>query len=66
LNVPRYASLPTKASQRGFSSRAIRSSRSALPSKSRRRRSPEPGVVRYAAFVTPMPSFSSSNCSDGS
>ena len=41
---------------RGSSSRAIRSSRSAEPAKSLRRRSPEPGVVRYAAFVTPMPS----------
>ena len=29
-------------------------------------RSPEPGVVRGAAFVTPMPSSSSANCSSGS
>ena len=35
--------------------RAIRSSRSAEPAKSPRLRSPEPGVVRYAALVTPMP-----------
>ena len=34
-------------------SAAIRPSRSAEPTKSPRRRSPEPGVVRYAAFVSP-------------
>ena len=28
--------------------------------------SPEPGVVRYAAFVTPIPSASRENCSAGS
>ena len=50
----------------GRSSTAIRSSRSAEPAKSARLRSPEPGVVRYAALVAPMPSFSSSNCSLGS
>ena len=38
----------------------------AEPAKSLRRKSPEPCVVRYAAFVTPMPSRSSSNCSAGS
>ena len=36
------------------------------PAKSAARRSPEPGVVRWAAFVTPIPSASSSNCSVGS
>ena len=66
LNTPRYASLPTNAIARGRSSRARRSSRSAEPAKSARRRSPEPGVVRYAAFVTPTPSSSSANCSLGS
>ena len=45
---------------------AIRSSRSAEPAKSPRRRSPEPGVVRTAAFVTPTPSCNSSNCWLGS
>src|SRR5579871_6360141 len=65
LNVPRYASFPTNATQPGFSSRAICSSRSAEPAKSARRRSLEPGVVRGAAFVTPIPSSSSANCSLG-
>jgi hypothetical protein len=45
--------LPTNAIASGVSSPAIRSSRSAEPAKSARRRSPEPGVVRKAAFVTP-------------
>ena len=45
-NGPRYASLPTNAITPGRSSRATVSSRSALPSKSPARRSPEPGVVR--------------------
>src|SRR3954447_2407311 len=62
--APRYASLPTKPIQPGFSSSAIRASRS--PSKSSLRRSPEPGVVLYAAFVIPMPSARTSNCSLGS
>jgi hypothetical protein len=66
LNAPRYASLPTNPIQAGVSSRASRSSRAAESAKSPRRRSPEPGVVRYAAFVIPMPSASTSNCSRGS
>ena len=41
-------------------------SRSADPAKSARRRSPEPFVVRSAAFVRPMPKPGSSNCSCGS
>ena len=65
LNAPRYASLPTNASQTGSRSRARRSSRSALPAKSAPRRSDEPGVVRCAAFVTPTPSSSASHCSAG-
>src|SRR5262249_23290685 len=40
--------------------------RSAAPAKSARRRSPDPGVVRAAAFVTPTRYAGSSNCSDGS
>jgi hypothetical protein len=48
---PRYASLPTNAIARGRSSRATRSSRPR--SKSPRRRAPDPGVVRRAAFVIP-------------
>src|SRR5262249_54159039 len=51
---------------RGSSSAAIRPSRSAAPAKSLFRRSPEPGVVRNAAFVAPQPYWSSENCSDGS
>ena len=43
-----------------------RRARAAPASKSPRRRSPEPGVVRHAAFVTPIPSSSSENCSCGS
>src|SRR6266540_2897966 len=40
-------------------------SRSAAPAKSALRRSPEPGVVREAAFVTPILASSRSNCSAG-
>src|SRR5919204_757903 len=39
--------------------------RSAEPAKSPRRRSPEPFVVRYAAFVKPIPSSSNASCSCG-
>ena len=63
---PAVASLPTNAITPGRSSRAIVSSRSALPVKSPARRSLEPGVVRDAAFVTPIPSSSRENCSVGS
>src|SRR5436190_21907 len=63
--TPRYASLPTNAMARGRRSRARRKSRSAEPAKSRRRRSPDPGVVRNAAFVSPTPYRSASNCSSG-
>src|SRR4051794_33346413 len=51
--------------KRGRSSSAIRVRRAAAPAKSPRRRSPEPGVVRSAAFVTPKPSGSSASCSAG-
>ena len=66
LKAPRYASLPTNASHAGRRSRAMCSRRCAEPSKSPRRRSPEPFVVRYAAFVRPMPNASASCCSRGS
>ena len=64
--TPRYASLPTNAIARGRRSTASCRSRSADPAKSPRRRSPEPGVVRSAAFVRPIPSSGRSNCSSGS
>ena len=64
--APRYASLPTNAIAAGRSSRAMPPSRSAEPAKSALRRSPEPFVVRSAAFVRPMPKPGSSNCSCGS
>jgi len=46
-------------------SRAICSKRDAASAKSARRRSPDPGVVRYAAFVRPMRASSTANCSFG-
>src|SRR5439155_6023320 len=56
---------PTKPIHLGFNCSAMRSSRSADPSKSARRRSPEPGVVRHAAWVRPIPSFRTSYWSSG-
>jgi hypothetical protein len=63
--APWYAALPTNAMTRGSSARAISPSRSAAPSKSAARRSPEPRVVRRAAFVSPMPKSGSTPCSRG-
>ena len=64
--TPVYAALPTNAMTSGRIVRAISSSRSAAPAKSALRRSPEPRVVRPAAFVSPRPSGSSSAASSGS
>src|SRR6266480_50071 len=50
----------------GRSSDASRSRRDAESAKSARRSSPEPFVVRSAAFVRPIPYRSTSNCSLGS
>ena len=55
-NAPRYASLPTKPIQRGPKLARELLEPHGRAAKSPRRRSPEPGVVRYAAFVTPIPS----------
>src|SRR5580765_4346502 len=49
----------------GRSSVAMRVSRSCASAKSPRRRSPDPGVVRSAAFVTPKPRRGNSCCSCG-
>ncbi len=59
-------SCPRSRVATGASVRAISSSRSAAPAKSDLRRSPEPRVVRRAAFVRPTPYRVSSAASWGS
>jgi hypothetical protein len=64
--TPWKAAFPTKAMTPGRTSRAIASKRSREPAKSAARRSPDPRVVRFAAFVSPMPSAESCLNSCGS
>ena len=65
-NTPWKAAFPTNAMTSGRTSRAIASSRSREPAKSAARRSPDPRVVRFAAFVRPMPYAGSCRNSRGS